>query len=70
MWGVECVNHGEEEPVTWSLRYKANLEKLASGDLAEVTQVVHDLELRDRQHGLSAGEQRMLAKARQLLSDG
>jgi Clp amino terminal domain, pathogenicity island component len=68
---VERMNH-REEAVNWSLRYKANLEKLASQDLANVTEVVRDLELRERQHGLSAGEKRMLDKARhlrQLLSD-
>jgi Clp amino terminal domain, pathogenicity island component len=55
-----------EEAVDWSRRYKANLEKLASQDLAEVAEVVRDLELRERQHGLSAGEKQMLEKARHL----
>lgn len=62
-----------EEGVNWSRRYKANLEKLASHDLAKVTEVVRDLELREREHGLSAGEKGMLERARylqQLLSDG
>jgi CarD family transcriptional regulator len=66
----ERVNHSEEPPVNWSQRYKANLEKLASGDLAKVAEVIHDLELRYRQRGLSAAEKRMLAKARQLLGEG
>lgn len=65
------MNH-REEAVDWSRRYKANLEKLASQDLAEVAEVVRDLELRERQHGLSAGEKQMLEKGRhlgQLLGD-
>ncbi|MCE4026627.1 CarD family transcriptional regulator [Microbacterium sp. 22303] len=57
-----------EEPTNWSRRYKANLEKLASGDVIKVSEVVRDLWRRDQDRGLSAGEKRMLAKARQILT--
>lgn len=56
-----------DEPTNWSRRYKANLEKLHSGDVMKVSEVVRDLWRRDRDRGLSAGEKRMLAKARQIL---
>jgi CarD family transcriptional regulator len=56
-----------EEPTNWSRRYKANLEKLASGDVIKVAEVVRDLWRRDQDRGLSAGEKSMLAKARQIL---
>jgi CarD family transcriptional regulator len=56
-----------EEPTNWSRRYKANLEKLASGDVNKVAEVVRDRWRRDKDRGLSAGEKRMLAKARQIL---
>ena len=56
-----------EEPTNWSRRYKANLEKLASGDVIKVAEVVRDLWRRERERGFSAGEKRMLAKARQIL---
>ncbi|CAN5289438.1 CarD family transcriptional regulator [soil metagenome] len=56
-----------EEPTNWSRRYKANVEKLASGDVNKVAEVVRDLWRRDRERGLSAGEKRMLSKARQIL---
>jgi CarD family transcriptional regulator len=56
-----------EEPTNWSRRYKANLEKLHSGDVMKVAEVVRDLWRRERERGLSAGEKRMLAKARQIL---
>jgi CarD family transcriptional regulator len=56
-----------EEPTNWSRRYKANLEKLASGDVIKVAEVVRDLYRRDLDRGLSAGEKRMLAKAKQIL---
>nr|WP_225752386.1 CarD family transcriptional regulator [Pseudoclavibacter sp. Marseille-Q3772] len=56
-----------EEPTNWSRRYKSNQEKLASGDVIKVSEVVRDLWRRDQDKGLSAGEKRMLAKARQVL---
>lgn len=56
-----------EEPTNWSRRYKANSEKLASGDVIRVAEVVRDLSRRDAERGLSAGEKRMLANARQIL---
>jgi CarD family transcriptional regulator len=56
-----------EEPTNWSRRFKANAEKLASGDVIKVSEVVRDLWRRDQDKGLSAGEKRMLLKARQIL---
>ena len=56
-----------EEPTNWSRRYKANIEKLASGDVHKVAEVVRDLWRREQGRGLSAGEKRLLAKARQVL---
>jgi len=56
-----------EEPTNWSRRYKANNEKLSSGDVVKVAEVVRDLWRRDQERGLSAGEKRMLATARQNL---
>ena len=56
-----------EEAGNWSRRYKANQERLASGDINKVAEVVRDLWRRDQDRGLSAGEKRVLAKARQIL---
>ena len=56
-----------EEPTNWSRRYKANLEKLHSGDVMKVAEVVRDLWRRDKDRGLSTGEKRLLSKARQIL---
>ncbi|MBF4575795.1 CarD family transcriptional regulator [Frondihabitans sp. VKM Ac-2883] len=56
-----------EEPTNWSRRYKANQEKLATGDVGKVAEVVRDLWRRDHDKGLSAGEKSLLAKARQVL---
>jgi CarD family transcriptional regulator len=51
----------------WSRRFKANVEKLRSGDIYKVAEVVRGLHQRDKEKGLSAGEKRMLTKARQIL---
>jgi len=51
----------------WSRRFKNNIEKLRSGDIYQVAEVVRNLARRDKEKGLSAGEKRMLAKARQIL---
>ena len=56
-----------EEAGNWSRRYKANQERLASGDVNKVAEVVRDLWRRDQDRGLSAGEKRMLTKARSIL---
>ena len=56
-----------EEPSNWSRRYKANQEKIATGNIVRVAEVVRDLSRRDYDKGLSAGEKRMLTKARQIL---
>src|SRR5499426_2607867 len=54
-------------PTNWSRRFKNHVEKLKSGDVYQVAEVVRNLSLRDQEKGLSAGEKRMLAKARQIL---
>ncbi|MDR2723301.1 MAG: CarD family transcriptional regulator [Cellulomonadaceae bacterium] len=56
-----------EEPTNWSRRYKANAEKLGSGDVIKVAEVVRDLSRRDVDRGLSTGEKSMLAQARRIL---
>ena len=51
----------------WNRRYRANLEKIKSGDIFEVAEVVRNLSLRDQEKGLSTGERKMLENARQIL---
>jgi CarD family transcriptional regulator len=70
--GVEAVfdvlrSDMVEEPGNWSRRFKANTEKMGSGSVYRVSEVVRDLWRRDQDHGVSAGEKRMLLKARQIL---
>ncbi|MEO7837714.1 MAG: CarD family transcriptional regulator [Acidimicrobiales bacterium] len=54
-------------PTNWSRRYKNHVEKLKSGDIYQVAEVVRNLSIRDKDKGLSAGEKRMLTRARQIL---
>ncbi len=54
-------------PTNWSRRYKNHSEKLRSGDIYQVAEVVRNLSIRDKDKGLSAGEKRMLQRARQIL---
>jgi CarD family transcriptional regulator len=55
------------EPANWSRRFKNHQEKLKSGDVYQVAEVVRNLALRDADKGLSAGEKSMFVKARQVL---
>jgi CarD family transcriptional regulator len=55
------------EPSNWSRRFKNHQEKLKSGDVYQVAEVVRNLALREADRGLSAGEKSMLAKARGVL---
>ena len=54
-------------PTNWSRRFKTNVEKIKSGDIYQVAEVVRNLSIREKAKGLSAGEKRMLARARQIL---
>jgi CarD family transcriptional regulator len=54
-------------PSNWSRRFKNHQEKLKSGDVYQVAEVVRNLALRDADKGLSAGEKSMFVKARQVL---
>jgi CarD family transcriptional regulator len=56
------------EPSNWSRRFKNHQEKLKSGDVYQVAEVVRNLALRQSARGLSAGEKSMLERARVILA--
>jgi CarD family transcriptional regulator len=58
---------GARTPSNWSRRFKNHTEKLKSGDIYQVAEVVRNLSLRQADHGLSAGESTMLSRARRVL---
>lgn len=51
----------------WNRRYRANMDKIKSGNVYEVAEVVRNLILREQEKGLSTGERKMLENARQIL---
>ncbi|MDE7262286.1 MAG: CarD family transcriptional regulator, partial [Oscillospiraceae bacterium] len=59
----------EAQPVTgsWNQRNRETMEKLKSGDLYQVAQVIKNLTCRDQEKGLSTGERKMLRTAKQIL---
>lgn len=57
----------EADNVNWNRRYRINMDKIKSGDIYEVADVVRSLMLREKKKGLSAGERKMLNSAKQIL---
>lgn len=51
----------------WNRRYRENMEKLKTGDILQVAEVARNLMRVNRDKGLSAGENKMLSNARQIL---
>ena len=51
----------------WNKRYRENMDKIKSGNLLEVAEVVKGLMCRDVERGLSTGERKMLHSAKQIL---
>ncbi|MBZ4688252.1 MAG: CarD family transcriptional regulator [Clostridia bacterium] len=67
----QVINVLKEQEITilqdWNRRYRAHMEKIKSGDIFEVAEVVKNLILRDKEKGLSTGERKMLENARKIL---
>lgn len=51
----------------WSKRYNLNVDKIKSGNILEVAEVVRELSHRHMERGLSIGEKKMLATAKDIL---
>lgn len=51
----------------WNRRYRENMDKLKTGDVLQVAEVVRNLLRTDRERTLSTGEKKMLSNARQIL---
>ena len=54
-------------PANWNKRYRENMDKIKSGDIYAVADVVRNLMIREREKGLSTAERKMLNNARQIL---
>ncbi len=61
---------GEDETEmaqNWNKRYRDNMEKMKSGSIYEVADVVRNLSFKQKEKGLSTGEKKMLSNAKQIL---
>lgn len=60
---------GEPSPWedNWNRRYRLNMDKIKSGDIEEIAEVVRNLTVRDMGRGLSSGEKKMLDNAKKIL---
>jgi CarD family transcriptional regulator len=55
-------------PKNWTRRFKHNRDKMKTGDIYELAEVVRNLAIRDFQKGLSTGEKQMFTRAKKILS--
>ena len=64
----EILEEDETEmSMNWNKRYRDNMEKMKSGDIYEVADVVRNLSFKQKEKGLSTGEKKMLLNAKQIL---
>ena len=57
-----------EMPKNWNRRFKHNRDKMKTGDILELAEVVRNLALRDHEKGLSTGEKQMYTRAKKILA--
>ena len=51
----------------WNKRYRDNMDKMKSGNIYEIADVVRNLSFKQKEKGLSTGEKKMLYNAKQIL---
>ena len=66
---VFCVLETDETAMSdnWNKRYRDNMDKMKSGDIYEIADVVRNLSFKQKEKGLSTGEKKMLNNAKQIL---
>ncbi len=57
-----------EMPKNWNRRFKHNRDKIKTGDIYELAEVVRNLSLRESEKGLSTGEKQMFTRAKKILA--
>ncbi|MGA2469791.1 MAG: CarD family transcriptional regulator [Solirubrobacteraceae bacterium] len=55
-------------PKNWNRRFKHNRDKIKTGDIYELSEVVRNLALRENEKGLSSGEKQMYTRAKKILA--
>jgi CarD family transcriptional regulator len=56
-----------EMPKNWNRRFKHNRDKIKTGDIYELAEVVRNLAIREAEKGLSTGEKQMYTRAKKIL---
>ncbi len=56
-----------EMSMNWNKRYRENMNKMKTGDIFEVADIVRNLSFKQKEKGLSTGEKKMLLNAKQIL---
>jgi CarD family transcriptional regulator len=59
---------GTQMPKNWNRRFKHNRDKIKTGDIFELAEVVRNLSIRDHEKGLSTGEKQMFGRAKKILA--
>ena len=59
---------GSKMPKNWNRRFKHNRDKMKTGDIFELAEVVRNLAQRDQEKGLSTGEKQMFSNAKRILA--
>jgi CarD family transcriptional regulator len=57
-----------EMPKNWNRRFKHNRDKIKTGDIYELAEVVRNLATREAEKGLSTGEKQMFTRAKKILA--
>jgi CarD family transcriptional regulator len=57
-----------EMPKNWNRRFKHNRDKIKTGDIYELAEVVRNLAIREAEKGLSTGEKQMFTRAKKILA--
>ena len=57
-----------EMPKNWNRRFKHNRDKIKTGDIYELAEVVRNLAIREHEKGLSTGEKQMYTRAKKILA--
>jgi CarD family transcriptional regulator len=55
-------------PKNWNRRFKHNRDKIKTGDVYELAEVVRNLAIRESEKGLSTGEKQMYTRAKKILA--
>jgi CarD family transcriptional regulator len=55
-------------PKNWNRRFKHNRDKIKTGDVFELAEVVRNLAIRENDKGLSTGEKQMFTRAKKILA--